>query len=71
MISLWLGPLETLFAAGIAYLVVAIFCLVDLSLNLMKFRQYIPFASFLSLVGVLEWFFGNQFFVNQVLIIYT
>ena len=71
MISLWLGPLGTLFAVGIAYLVAAIFCLVGLSLNLMKFRQYIPFAPFLSLGGLLVWFFGNQFFVDQVLRIYT
>ena len=71
MISLWLGPLGTLFAVGIAYLVAAIFCLVGLSLNLMKFRQYIPFAPFLSLGGLLVWFFGNQFFVDQILRIYT
>ena len=69
MISLWLGPLGTLFAVGIAYVVAAIYCLVGLSLNLMRLRQIIPFAPFLSIGGLFAWFLGNNFFTDKLLII--
>ena len=67
MLALWLGPIGTLFAVGISYIVAAIYCLVGLSLNLVRFRQVIPFAPFLSFGGLLTWFIGNDFFVYKIL----
>ena len=71
MMALWLGPLGTLFAVGISYIFAAIFCLIGISMKLIKYKEVIPFAPFLSLGGLFVWFFGNQFFVDQVLRIYT
>ena len=42
MIALWLGPIGTLFAVGISYIFAAIYCLVGLSLNLV--RWYLDFS---------------------------
>ena len=67
MLALWLGPLGTLFAVALSYVFAAIYCLIGLSLNLLKFRQVIPFAPFLSLGGLLTWFFGNEFIINKIL----
>ena len=67
MISLWLGPLGTLFAVGIAYIFAAIFCLFGISFNLIKYRQVIPFAPFLSLGGLFTWFYGNEFIIKMIL----
>ena len=41
--------------------------LIGLSLNLVRFRQVIPFAPFLSLGGLLIWFIGNKFVINKIL----
>ena len=71
MMALWLGPLGTFFAVGISYIFAAIFCLIGISMKLIKYKEVIPFAPFLSLGGLFVWFFGNQFFVDQVLRIYT
>ena len=71
MLALWLGPLGTLFAIGISYIFAAIFCLIGISIKLIRYREVIPFAPFLSSGGLFVWFFGNQFFVDQVLRIYT
>ena len=49
MIALWLGPIGTLFAVGISYIFAAIYCLIGLPFNLVKLKQVIPFAPFLSL----------------------
>ena len=67
MLALWLGPFGTLFAVGIAYIVAAIYCLVGLSLNLVRFRQVIPFAPFLSFGGLFVWFIGNEFVIYKIL----
>ena len=67
MISLWLGPLGTLFAVGISYIFAAIFCLFGISFNLIKYRQVIPFAPFLSLGGLFTWFYGNEFIIKMIL----
>ncbi len=71
MLGLWLGPLGTLFAIGVSYIFAAIFCLIGISIKLIRYREVIPFAPFLSLGGLFVWFFGNQFFVDQVLRVYT
>ena len=67
MLALWLGPIGTLFAVGISYIVAATYCLVGLSLNLVRFRQVIPFAPFLSLGGLLVWLIGNDFIIYKIL----
>ena len=67
MIALWLGPIGTLFAVGISYIIASIYCLVGLSMNLIRFRQVIPFAPFLSLGGLILWFFGNEFIFEKIL----
>ena len=67
MLALWLGPIGTLLAVGISYIIAAIFCVVGLSLNLLKYRQVIPFAPFLSLGGLIMWFLGNEFIFEKLL----
>ena len=67
MLALWLGPIGTLFAVGISYIIAAIFCLVGLSFNLVRYRQVIPFAPFLSIGGLIMWFLGNEFIFEKIL----
>jgi leader peptidase (prepilin peptidase)/N-methyltransferase len=67
VLALWLGPIGTLFAVGISYIIASIYCLVGLSMNLIRFRQVIPFAPFLSLGGLIIWFFGNEFIFEKIL----
>ena len=68
MIALWLGPIGTLFAVSISYIFAAIYCLVGLPLNLVRFREVIPFAPFLSLGGLLIWLIGNDFVIKKILL---
>ncbi len=67
MLALWLGPIGTLFAVGISYIIAATYCLIGLSLNLVRFRQVIPFAPFLSLGGLIIWLIGNDFVIYKIL----
>ena len=67
MFTLWLGPMGTLLAVGLSYIFAAIYCLLGLSFNFIKFRQIIPFAPFLSLGGLILWFFGNEFIFEKIL----
>ena len=67
MLALWLGPLGILFAVGISYISAAIYCLIGLSLILVRFRQVIPFAPFLSLGGLIIWLIGNEFVIYKIL----
>ena len=67
MIALWLGPVGTLFAVSISYIFAAIYCLVGLSLNLVRFGQNIAFAPFLSLGGLFIWLIGNEFVIYKIL----
>ena len=67
MLALWLGPLGTLFAVGLSYIFAAIYCLTGLSINLLKLRQAIPFAPFLSLGGLIVWFLGNEVILEKIL----
>jgi len=69
MIALWLGPIGTLFAVAISYIFAAIYCLIGLPLNLVNFKQVIPFAPFLSLGGLLIWLVGNEFVIKKILLI--
>ena len=68
MLALWLGPIGTLFAVGISYIFAAIYCLIGLRFNLVKFKQVIPFAPFLSLGGLLIWLIGNDFVIKKILL---
>ena len=68
MIALWLGPLGTLLAVGISYIFAAIFCLIGMSINLIRFRQAIPFGPFLSLGGLLTWLLGNELIIEKFLL---
>ena len=67
MLALWLGPIGTVFAIGVSYIVAAIFCLVGLSINLVRFGQVIPFAPFLSFGGLIVWLLGNEFIFEKIL----
>ena len=67
MLALWLGPVGILFAVGISYVFAAIYCLVGLSINRIKFRQVIPFAPFLSSGGLIIWLLGNDFILESIL----
>ena len=67
MLSLWLGPIGTLLAVGISYILAAIYCLVGLFTGFLKLRQVIPFAPFLSLGGLFIWFLGNEFVFEKIL----
>ena len=67
MLALWLGPIGTLLAVCFSYIFAAIYCLVGLSFDFIKFRQILPFAPFLSLGGLILWFFGNDFIFEKIL----
>jgi len=67
MLALWLGPMGTLLAVGLSYIFAAIYCLVGLSFDFIKFQQVIPFAPFLSLGGLIMWFLGNDFVLEKIL----
>ena len=67
MLALYLGPLGILFAVGISYIFAAIFCLIGLSIKLIRFKQVIPFGPFLSLGGLLIWFLGNELIIQKIL----
>ena len=69
MLALWLGPIGTLFAVGISYIFAGIYCLIGLPFNLVKFKQVIPFAPFLSLGGLVIWLIGNDFVIKNILLI--
>ena len=70
ILALWLGPVGTLFAVGLSYIIAAIFCLVGFSINLLRPGQVIPFGPFLSLGGLFIWLLGNEFFFEKILRIY-
>ena len=67
MLAIWLGPIGILFAVGISYIIAAIYCLVGLSTKLLKSRQVIPFAPFLSIGGLIIWFYGNDFLIEKMM----
>ena len=67
MLALWLGPTGILFAVGISYIFAGIYCLIGLSFNLVRFKQFIPFAPFLSLGGLFIRLVGNEFVINKIL----
>ena len=67
MLALWLGPIGTLLAVGLSYIIAAFYCLIGLSTKLIRSGQAIPFAPFLSLGGLIIWFLGNEFVFEKIL----
>ena len=67
MLALWLGPIGTIFAVSFSYVLAAIYCVVGLSMQFLKFRQIIPFAPFLSMGGLIVWLLGNEFIISKIL----
>ena len=66
MMALWLGPIGIILGVFISYVFAALFCLLGISLNIIKLKQNIPFAPFLSLGGLIVWLKGNQFIINKL-----
>ncbi len=67
MMALWLGPIGIILCVAISYIFAAIFCLLGIPLKLIKLKQVIPFAPFLSLGGLTVWLLGNDFFIEKLL----
>ena len=67
MIALWLGPIGIILCVFFSYIFAAVFCLLAIVFKLIKFKQVIPFAPFLSLGGLLVWFLGNDFFIDKLI----
>ena len=66
MLALWLGPVGILFAVGLSYIFAAIYCIIGLFINRVKFKEVIPFAPFLSLGGLFMWLLGNDFVFEKL-----
>ena len=64
MIALWLGPIGISFGIGIAYIIAAIFLIISFQLKKIKKGQIIPFAPFLSIGGLIVWYFGNEYLID-------
>ena len=65
MIALWLGGFGMVFSISITYIFAAFCLLTAMNLKLIKRNQLIPFAPFLSLGGLIVWFFGNQTLIQN------
>jgi len=65
MIALWLGGFGMVFSISITYIFAAFCLLIAMNLKLIKRNQLIPFAPFLSLGGLIVWFFGNQTLIQN------
>jgi len=60
LLGLWLGPLGVILGIGISYVIASIYLLIEFQLKKIKKGQLIPFAPFLSLGGLVVWYFGNE-----------
>ena len=69
MIALWLGSTGTLISLGITYIFAAFCLLIALKIKIIKRNQIIPFAPFLSIGGLVVWFFGNEFLLNNLVLL--
>ena len=68
MMALWLGPTGIILCVAISYIFAAVFCLLGISFKLIKLKQVIPFAPFLSFGGLIVWLLGNDFFIEKLLL---
>ena len=64
MIALWLGPIGITISLGISYVIAAIFIMVLYTFKKIRKGQYIPFAPFLSVGGLVVWYFGNKSLIS-------
>mgnify|MGYP007000310242 len=60
MLGLWLGPIGILLGIGMSYVVASIYLLIGFQIKKIKKGQLIPFAPFLSVGGLIVWYFGNE-----------
>ena len=68
MIALWLGTKGIIISLGITYIFAAFCLLIAIKTKIIKRNQIIPFAPFLSFGGLVVWFFGNEFLINNLLL---
>ena len=66
VIGLWLGPIGILLGVGISYIVASIYLLIGFQLKKIKKGQLIPFAPFLSIGGLIVWYFGNETLIKVI-----
>ena len=67
MMALWLGTKGIILCVFISYVFAAVFCLTGLYLKIIKLKDAIPLAPFLSLGGLTVWLLGNEFFIERIL----
>jgi leader peptidase (prepilin peptidase)/N-methyltransferase len=67
MMALWLGSTGTIISLGISYIFAAFCLLIALKTKIIKRNQLVPFAPFLSIGGLVVWFFGNEFLIRNFL----
>ena len=65
MMALWLGPMGILISLGITYIFAAFCLLIAIQFKILERKQIIPFAPFISFGGMVVWFFGNQYLVDN------
>ena len=66
MMAFWLGPSGISLAIWMAYIIAAVFLLISFQFAKIKKGKLIPFAPFLSLGGLIVWYFGNDFLINFI-----
>ncbi len=66
MMAIWLGPAVISLAIWMAYIIAAVFLLISFKFAKIKKGKLIPFAPFLSLGGLIVWYFGNDFLINFI-----
>ena len=64
LIALWLGPIGITLSIGLSYIIAAIFLIISFQLKTIKKGQIIPFAPFLSIGGLIVWYFGNEYIID-------
>ncbi len=68
LLGSWLGFKGLFLSIWLAFFFAGIFGLVGLILKKINKDQKIPFGSFLSLSGLLVWYFGNNYLTNFILL---
>ena len=66
MMTIWLGPIGIIFCIGISYIVAAILIVIFFLIKKIKKGQIIPFAPFLSIGGLIVWYFGNESLIRLI-----
>ena len=66
MMTIWLGPIGIIFSIGISYIVAAILIVIFFLIKKIKKGQIIPFAPFLSIGGLIVWYFGNESLIRLI-----